>query len=59
MRAAKVPRNLSHRTRLPIGKQIERGDLRIVVAVEVPKKLSKEQREALERFSKASGEEIN
>jgi hypothetical protein len=25
----------------------------------VPKKLSKEQREALERFSKASGEEIN
>ena len=37
----------------------QRGDLRIVVAVEVPKKLSKEQREALERFSKASGEEIN
>jgi len=35
----------------------QRGDLRIVVAVEVPKKLSKEQREALERFAKASGEE--
>jgi DnaJ-class molecular chaperone len=37
----------------------QRGDLRIVVAVEVPKKLSKEQREALERFAKASGEESN
>ena len=37
----------------------QRGDLRIVVAVEVPKKLSKEQREALERFAKASGEERN
>ena len=37
----------------------QRGDLRIVVAVEVPKKLSKEQREALERFSKASGEGSN
>jgi hypothetical protein len=28
MRAAKVPRNLSHRTWLPIGKQIEGGNLR-------------------------------
>ena len=37
----------------------QRGDLRIVVAVEVPKKLSKEQRDALERFAKASGEERN
>ena len=37
----------------------QRGDLRIVIAVEVPKKLSKEQREALERFAKASGEERN
>jgi molecular chaperone DnaJ len=37
----------------------QRGDLRIVVAVEVPKKLSKEQREALERFAKASGEGRN
>lgn len=37
----------------------QRGDLRIVVAVEVPKKLSREQREALERFSRASGEDRN
>lgn len=36
----------------------QRGDLRIVVAVEVPKKLTKEQRDALERFSKASGEDL-
>lgn len=35
----------------------QRGDLRIIVDVEVPKKLSREQREALERFATASGEE--
>ena len=35
----------------------QRGDLRIIVDVEVPKKLNREQREALERFAQASGEE--
>jgi len=35
----------------------QRGDLRIIVAVEVPKKLSREQREALERYAKLSGED--
>jgi hypothetical protein len=28
MRTAEVSRNLSHRSRLPIGKQVEGGDLR-------------------------------
>jgi len=35
----------------------QRGDLRIQVVVEVPRKLTREQRSALEAFAKASGEE--
>jgi hypothetical protein len=35
----------------------QRGDLLIHIAIEVPKKLSGDQRKALEAFAKASGEE--
>ena len=60
-----IPPGTQHGTQLKISgagiprlKGNGRGDLIVEIHVAIPKKLNKEQREALEKFAKASGEEV-
>lgn len=63
-KALEIPAGTQHGHRLTVAgagvphlKGIGRGDLHVQIEVAVPKKLNKEQRELLERFAQASGEE--
>ena len=63
-KALEIPSGVQHGHRLTLAgagvphlKGVGRGDLHIQVEIAVPKKLSKEQRELLERFATISGEE--
>lgn len=63
-KALEIPPGTQHGHRLTVAgagvphlKGIGRGDLHVQVEVAVPKKLNKEQRELLEKFAQASGEE--